>query len=88
MAVDSIDTVTVNGVAQTLGVHYTQDLTAGTITFATKPPLGVNNVIVTWTKTTAGDRDMMNNTITVGFTLRGFGYLEIPIIRTVASQAV
>ena len=61
LSIDSIDMVTVNGVASVLGVGYTQNLTAGTITFDTEPPLGVNNVIVTWTKTTAGDRDMIVN---------------------------
>lgn len=52
----SIDSVVVNGVAQTLTTHYTRDLTLGTITFVTKPPTGVNNVVISWTKVSATDR--------------------------------
>jgi len=61
LEVTSIDTVTVNGVAQVEGTHYDEDLTAGTMTFVTEPPLGVNNVIATWTKTTSGDRAIITN---------------------------
>ena len=38
LEVTSIDTVTVNGVAQVEGTHYDEDLTAGTMTFVTEPP--------------------------------------------------
>lgn len=61
LAIDSVDSVTVGGVLQTVTTHYAVNLTNGTVTFVTKPPLGVNNVIITWTKVTAGDRALITN---------------------------
>lgn len=61
LSIASVDSVTVNGVLQTVTTHYTVNLTTGVVTFVTKPPLGVNNVIITWTKTVAGDRAMITN---------------------------
>ena len=61
LAITLVDSVTVNGVLQTVGTHYSVSLANGTVTFITKPPLGVNNVIITWTKVTAGDRQMITN---------------------------
>jgi len=59
--ITSVDSVTVNGVLQVLGTHYSVNLVSGTVTFVTKPPLGVNNVVITWTKVTAGNRQMITN---------------------------
>jgi hypothetical protein len=56
LSINSVDTVYVNGVLQTNGVNYTVNLTNGTVTFAVAPATGVNNVVITWTKTVAGDR--------------------------------
>lgn len=55
-SIDSVNTVKLNGVTLVAGVDYTVQLAAGTVTFVVKPPIGVNNVEITWTKTTAGDR--------------------------------
>lgn len=57
--ISSIDTVTVNGVVKTVTTHYTVNLTLGTVTFLTAPTTGVNNVVITWTKVTAGDRQLV-----------------------------
>jgi hypothetical protein len=54
--VDSVDTVVVNGVTKTVTTDYAVDLVNGTVTFVVKPPTGVNNVVITWTKTDAADR--------------------------------
>ncbi|WP_206460425.1 hypothetical protein [Anaerovorax sp. IOR16] len=54
--IESVDSVVVNGIEQTKDTHYTVDLILGTITFVTKPILGVNNVVPTWTKTNQQDR--------------------------------
>lgn len=54
--IDSVDSVTVNGVLQTVNVDYAVDLSAGTVTFVVKPPTGVNNVVIQWTKEVEGDR--------------------------------
>jgi hypothetical protein len=61
ISIASVDSVTVNGVLQTAGTHYTVNLAAGTATFTTAPATGVNNVVITWTKVTAGDRQMVTN---------------------------
>jgi len=61
LGINSVDLVTVNGVTQTLTTHYTVSLVNGTVTFVTFPPTGVNNVVITWTKTTSGDRQMVTN---------------------------
>jgi hypothetical protein len=60
-SIGSVDSVYVNGVLQTVTTHYTVSLTNGTVTFVTKPPIGVNNVIITWTKTVAADRPTITN---------------------------
>jgi hypothetical protein len=57
LGIGSVDSVYVNGVLKTVTTDYTVDLTNGTVTFVTFPPTGVNNVVITWTKTIAGDRD-------------------------------
>jgi len=59
--INSVDSVTVGGVTKTVTTDYTVDLTNGTVTFIVKPPTGVNNVVITWTKTVAGDRAMITN---------------------------
>ena len=55
--IGSVDSVYVGGVLQEVTTDYTANLTNGTVTFVTHPPTGVNNVVITWTKTVAGDRD-------------------------------
>jgi hypothetical protein len=55
--IDSVDSVYVGGVLQTTPADYAVNLTNGTVTFVTHPPTGVNNVVITWTKTVAGDRE-------------------------------
>lgn len=54
----SVDYVKVNGVTKTLTTDYTVDLTAGKVTFVSAP---ANSSIVEigWTKTAAGDRDIV-----------------------------
>lgn len=49
--VESVDTVIVGGVAKTEITDYVVNKTNGTVTFVVKPPTGVNNVTITWTKT-------------------------------------
>jgi hypothetical protein len=68
LSIGSVDSVTVNGVTQTLTTHYTVSLVNGTVTFVTFPPTGVNNVVITWTKTLAGDRAMITNCTLYGGT--------------------
>lgn len=54
--ITSVDKVVVGGVEKALTTDYTINLTGGTVTFVTAPPTGVNNVVITWTKTVPGDR--------------------------------
>jgi hypothetical protein len=54
--IDSVDVVKVGGVTKTITTDYTVNLTNGTVTFVVKPPTGVNNVEITWTKVDAADR--------------------------------
>jgi hypothetical protein len=60
-AIASVDSVTVNSVLKTVGTDYTVDLANGKVTFVSAPPTGVNNVIITWTKTIVGDRQLITN---------------------------
>jgi hypothetical protein len=57
----SVDSVVVAGVTKTVTTHYTVDLSAGTVTFTAgnAPPSGngVDNVIITFTKTVSGYAD-------------------------------
>lgn len=55
-AIDSVDLVIVGGVAMELTTDYTVNLTGGTITLVAVPITGVNNVVVTWTKNDATER--------------------------------
>ena len=54
--IDSVDVVKVGGVTKTVTTDYTVNPTNGTVTFVVKPPTGVNNVEITWTKVDATDR--------------------------------
>jgi hypothetical protein len=54
--IDSVDTVEVDGETMTLTTDYAVNLTNGTVTFTPAPAEGVNNVVITWTKETSGDR--------------------------------
>lgn len=53
---DSVDTVYVEGVEQTVNVDYTVNLTTGIVTFTTAPLTSVDNVDIYWTKG-SGNRD-------------------------------
>lgn len=57
LGINSVDSVYVNGVLKTATTDYTANLTNGTVTFVSAPATGVNNVVITWTKTVAGDRE-------------------------------
>jgi len=57
LAIGSVDSVYVGGVLKTVTSDYTVSLTNGTVTFTSAPATGVNNVVITWTKTVTGDRD-------------------------------
>ena len=59
--INSVDSVYVGGALKTVGTDYTVNLTAGTISFVSAPATGVNNVMVTWTKVVAGDRQRITN---------------------------
>ncbi len=56
-SITSVDSVMVNGVTKVKNTDYTVNLTNGTVTFVTAPATGVNNVVIQWTKATAGDRE-------------------------------
>lgn len=60
-AITSVDSVTVNGSLKVEGTDYTVNLSAGTITFVTAPAKGVNNVVIQWDKTSAGDREQITH---------------------------
>lgn len=59
LSIGSVDTVVVNGSPKTVTTDYTVNLTNGTVTFVTAPTTGVNNVVITWTKVEAGDRQII-----------------------------
>ncbi len=56
LAIGSVDSVTVGGVLKTVTTDYTVSLTNGTVTFTAAPATGVNNVVISWTKTVTADR--------------------------------
>lgn len=60
-SIGSVGSVYVNGALKTLTTDYTVNLANGTVTFVVAPPTGVNNVVITWTKTVSGDRDKITN---------------------------
>jgi hypothetical protein len=57
----SVDAVYVNDVLKTVTTDYTVSLTNGTVTFGVAPGSVTNNVSITWTKTVAGDRELITN---------------------------
>lgn len=59
--IESVDAVTVNGALMIENADYTVNLEAGMVNFVTAPPEGTNNVIITWTKVTPGDRQLITN---------------------------
>lgn len=61
LSIGSVDSVVVGGVTKTVTTDYTVNLANGTVTFVVAPTTGVNNVVITWTKTVAGDRQMITN---------------------------
>ena len=56
LGIDSVGSVYVNGALMTITTDYTVNLANGTVTFVSAPTTGVNNVVITWTKTVSGDR--------------------------------
>jgi len=64
--IDSVDSVYVDGVLKTVTTDYAVDLTNGTVTFVTFPAEGVNNVVITWTKTDAADRPTITKNMYYG----------------------
>jgi hypothetical protein len=68
LSIASVDSVYVGGVLQTVSTQYTVSIANGTVTFVTKPPLGVNNVLITWTKVTTGNRQLVTNNMFFGGT--------------------
>lgn len=59
--IDSVDLVTVNGQKMDEGTDYTVDLEHGQVIFGDPPPLGVNNVEITWTKNDPELRKLITN---------------------------
>jgi hypothetical protein len=59
--IGSVDAVYLNGALMTPGTDYSVNLTAGSVTFVSIPAAGTNNVSITWTKVTAGDRQLITN---------------------------
>lgn len=57
--VNSVDEVKVGGVVLTVDTEYTVDLKSGTVSFMSEPPNVANNVIITFTKETTGDRGLI-----------------------------
>jgi hypothetical protein len=57
--IESVDKVMVGIAEQEEGTDYTVDLVNGTVTFVDKPPMGVNNVVIWWTKTEEGMRELI-----------------------------
>lgn len=64
--IDSVDSVYINGVLQTVTTDYTVDLTNGSITFVAAPVAGTNDTVITWTKVTSGDRDLITKNFYYG----------------------
>lgn len=61
LIVTSVDTVVVGATTMEETTDYVVSLANGTVTFVSAPATGVNNVVVTWTKTIATDRPMITN---------------------------
>ncbi|HEX76957.1 MAG TPA: DUF2460 domain-containing protein [Dehalococcoidia bacterium] len=83
------ETVTVDGVSQTRDTDYTIDNRTGVITFATAPPLGTDNISVSYTSYSASDWSEVAKfgtwymTITSGylsFSLNGNKQYDVTII--------
>lgn len=55
--IDSVDLVMVGASQKTEGEDYTVNKANGTVEFVEEPDQGVNNVVITWTKTEEGDRE-------------------------------
>ena len=60
-AIESVESVVVDGITKAEGTDYAVDLAAGKINFVTAPATGNNNVVVAWTKAEAGDRQQITN---------------------------
>lgn len=60
-AIAGVDSVYLNGALKTAGTDYTVNLANGTVSFVSLPGKGTNNVVITWTKVTAGDRALITN---------------------------
>jgi len=57
--ITSVDSVVVNGEEKTAGTDYSVNLTDGTVTFATAPPAGTDNVVIQATKTGLMDASLV-----------------------------
>jgi hypothetical protein len=65
-AINSVDSVIVNGVAKTETTDYTVNLTNGTVTFVSAPTTGVNNVVIGWNKNDAAARQKITKNLWYG----------------------
>jgi len=59
--IDSVDLVVLEGTTKTETADYTVNLTTGTVTLLSTPDEGTNSLDITYTKTTAGDRELITN---------------------------
>ncbi len=59
--IDSVDKVYYNGTLKTETTDYTVNKTSGTVSFVSLPLKGTNNIVITWTKVAAGDRELITN---------------------------
>lgn len=55
--IESVDEVMVGPAVKVKDVDYTVNLVAGTVAFVEAPMMGVNNVVITWTKVEEGNRE-------------------------------
>ena len=59
--IGSVDVVMIGIATKVETTDYVVDLVNGTVTFVAAPPTGVNNVVITWTKTEADSRGLITN---------------------------
>ena len=76
ISITSVDAVYVGGVLKTLTTDYTVNITNGTVTFVTgsKPPVGLDNVDIYWTKGTGTRATVTAHKAAVEFKNRIFMY--------------
>ena len=59
--IGSVDVVMIGIATKVETTDYTVSLVNGTVTFVAVPPTGVNNVVITWTKTEVDSRGLITN---------------------------